>query len=561
MLRKFKTFFPTILLLNIAVCIVELGSVFIRMQLINDIAAAQNSAALSSIVLVVTLILIENLLLIIEQAVEIRIRKSYKYHADEVIADKCSTLPLAIIEQASTREILYKARELFQKSIDRAYFICKIISLVLTLLALCALLLRTQPAMILCFLFLLSIAFYFNIRTSKVTFGFWSKYMSNARRYNYFSDIQTKREYAYERRIYHTSQAMDCRFSQAFDEAWHANRKNGLLRFRGQAVVEGIAISISIFTMFYFARPEALLTFSIGVYAAITDLVSRLLNAASECPGSIFSLREFNALKQELDEFLKLEPSEYRTSPLKSGDCSNLGDELVVFNNVSFSYPASNNLRVISNFTYSFKRGLHYGLVGVNGAGKTTIAKLILQLYAPTEGTIISVETSKTAIFQDFQIYPITVREYLLMGNDPSIEDEVLLDILSRFGCTPLKDGLDTPLSLLTEDGTLLSKGQFQRLAIARACLSNAEVIILDEPTASLDPISERQIYEICMDILKDRTCIFISHRLGAVRNMDEILVVDNGVLCEAGSHEKLMQLNGIYSKLYSTQREMYIDE
>ena len=86
MLRKFKTFFPTILLLNIAVCIVELGCVFIRMQLINDIAATQNSAALSSIVLVVTLILIENLLLIIGQAVEIRIRKSYKYHADEVIA-------------------------------------------------------------------------------------------------------------------------------------------------------------------------------------------------------------------------------------------------------------------------------------------------------------------------------------------------------------------------------------------------------------------------------------------------------------------------------------------
>ncbi len=210
--------------------------------------------------------------------------------------------------------------------------------------------------MILCFLFLLSIAFYFNIRTSKVTFGFWSKYMSNARRYNYFSDIQTKREYAYERRIYHTSQAMDCRFSQAFDEAWHANRKNGLLRFRGQAVVEGIALSISIFTMFYFARPEALLTFPIGAYAAITDLVSRLLNAASECPESIFSLREFNALKQELDDFLKLEPTEYRTSPVKSGDCSNLGDELIVFNNVSFSYPASNDLRVISNFTYSFKK-------------------------------------------------------------------------------------------------------------------------------------------------------------------------------------------------------------
>lgn len=558
MSQKLRTFFPTILLLNTAVWLTELVCVFIRMQLIDDIAGVQNGAVLPDVALVVALIFAEYLFLLAAQAAEIRIKKNYKYHAVELIADKCSTLPLAIVEQPSTREILYKAREFFQKSIDRMHSICKIINFILTLLALLVLLSHTRPTMILCFLFLLSIAFYFSIRASKESFGFWSKYMSNARRYNYFSDIQTKREYAYERRVYHTSQAMDYRFSQAFDEARQANRKNGLLRFRGQAIVEGIAISISIFTMFYFARPDTLRVFTIGAYAAITELVSRLLNAASECPESIFALREFNSLKRELDDFLKLDSDEYGL-PISRSVCSDSSDTLISFDKVSFSYP-SNGAQVISNFTYSFKKGLHYGLVGVNGAGKTTIAKLILQLYAPTEG-IISSEMSKTAIFQDFQIYPITVREYLLMGNNPAIADSTLLNILSRFGCDSLKDGLDTPLSLLTDDGTLLSKGQFQCLAIARACLSNAEVIVLDEPTASLDPISEKRIYEICMDILKDKTCIFISHRLGAVRNMDKILVVDNGILCEAGSHEELMQLNGIYNKLYSTQREMYIDE
>jgi ATP-binding cassette subfamily B protein len=113
---------------------------------------------------------------------------------------------------------------------------------------------------------------------------------------------------------------------------------------------------------------------------------------------------------------------------------------------------------------------------------------------------------------------------------------------------------------LLTDEGTLLSKGQFQRLAIARVCLSDADLIILDEPTASLDPISEKQIYETSMAILKGRTCLFISHRLGAVRGMDEILVMENGRLCETGTHDSLMAKGGVYSTLYTTQRGMYID-
>ena len=147
------------------------------------------------------------------------------------------------------------------------------------------------------------------------------------------------------------------------------------------------------------------------------------------------------------------------------------------------------------------------------------------------------------------------------MGNDLSLADEKLLEVLDMLECGGLKQGLDTPLTLLTEEGTLLSKGQLQRLAVARVFLSDADFIILDEPTASLDPISERDVYVKSQKVLREKTTLFITHRLGAISQMDEILVLDQGHLAEHGSHEELMRADGIYRKLYQTQKEMYVNE
>lgn len=531
-----------------------------RMLLINIIADGKPERSIvSGLVLVAALLFAEYAVRILIQADEIGIKRKYKFSAVEAVADKCASLPLTVIEQKTTQDIVFKSRKYYQKSQESIRAVCRILDCILTFAALIFALSHAHIAIILAFAAALGLAFFACFRSSKQTFGFWSKYMANARRYNYFSDVQTKREYAYERRSYDFSDAMDARFSDAFDVARSLNRKNGLIRFYGQVAVEGISICISIFTLFYFANPSSLFGFTVGAYAAITELVTRLLATVSTCPDSIFTIREFSDLKNEISSFLSKGSGqkEEQGRTIYDGDISK--DTCAVLNDVCFSYPSAET-EVLSGLSFTFKKGVHYGLVGENGSGKSTLAKLLLGLYEPAKGKIRFGNSGITAIFQDFQVYPITVREYLRMGNMSDLSDGEMLSMLKRLGCEGLKDGLDTPITLLTDEGTLLSKGQFQRLAIARVCLSDADLIILDEPTASLDPISEKQIYETSMAILKGRTCLFISHRLGAVRGMDEILVMENGRLCETGTHDSLMAKGGVYSTLYTTQRGMYID-
>ncbi len=558
--RKLKCFYISLFVLNAFSQLAGTTGIFLRMRLIDSVAehAGEREAA-ANVMLVVAMILAQHVFLLSARWAELRLTKKYKFHTGELVADACSKLPLSEIEKQHTQETIYKSREFFSKSLELTDAYIGFCEFFLLLFSLFFILARIQPAILWFFCTVIGLALFFSFLSSKNTFGFWSRYMAAARRYNYFSDVQTKREFAYERRIYRTSGAMDERFSEAFDDARKVNRKNGRNRFKGQAAAAGIAVAVSVFTMLYFAQPDILQGMTVGAYAGVTEVVARLLQSVSSCPEGIFSIREVRTLKAELEKFLakqtEFRPGNHRLVRTESER------DAVVFETISFCYPPKFDVKIISDFSFSFKKGRHYGIVGVNGAGKTTLAKLLLGLYPPSEGNTVLSVSSFSAVFQDFQIYPVTIREYLKMGNKDTLGDEEMLYVLSELGCTDFKDGLDTSLSLLTGAGTLLSKGQLQRLAIARVCLSESECILLDEPTASLDPISEKQIYDKCMDLLKDKTCIFISHRLGAVRNMDEILVISGGKMCEHGTHDELIALDGVYKELYLTQREMYINE
>lgn len=561
-----KSIYFSILFIHTIIYLTILAQVVFRFFLIDHIVYTASSIAIvTDLIWIVLLFFIENMLYIIEKAVRLYITKRYREVMSETMMHVCRKLPLCVLEQQSIQETIRRSDEYFKKSLEYTDAMAYWIRLGMSAAMILWFMRNTSFMVVLVLAVFICATFYVNLCATKNTFGFWQRYMVAARRFNYLSDLQIKREYAYERRVYDTSKAMDERFSKEYDQAARVNRKSGLARFRGQLLLESILIGITIFTMFYFALPQTLETITLGTYTVITEMIARVLGELSRCAESVLPIREFLGLRKELMTFIERALAEKEavamTEASENAGEKEVGKENVLsLCNLNFRYEGKEE-DTLKDISFTFESGKHYGLVGVNGAGKTTLAKLLLDLYKPLSGEISGGTWKKTVLFQDFQIYPVTVREYLLMGNDPSLPDIRLLEVLEMLDCNALKQGLDTPLTLLTEEGTLLSKGQMQKLAVARAFLSEADFILLDEPTASLDPISERKIYMKSKQIFQGKTTLFITHRLGAISQMDKILVLDQGRLVEQGSHEELMRADGIYRKLYQTQREMYVDE
>lgn len=250
----------------------------------------------------------------------------------------------------------------------------------------------------------------------------------------------------------------------------------------------------------------------------------------------------------------------------------------IEFRNVSFSYPGSDR-RVIDNISFIIEPGDTVVLVGLNGAGKTTLIKLLTRLYDPTKGQILldgcdirEYDVEKLydlygIIFQDFGKYAVTVKENISFGRaDQSLVDEEIYLAAQKSSAEQFISRLpleyDTPLMRYFEDsGIELSIGQWQKLSIARAFYSDSDILILDEPTASLDAIAEQEIYTRFDELRLDKTTVFVSHRLSSATVADKILVLENGRLAEQGNHKELMAKKGKYYELFSTQAKRYMEQ
>lgn len=240
---------------------------------------------------------------------------------------------------------------------------------------------------------------------------------------------------------------------------------------------------------------------------------------------------------------------------------------LITFNSVSFKYVDE---MILENINLTINKGEKIGIVGVNGCGKSTLIKLLCGLYKPFEGEIsvfgqncydnlmLKQDIPISIVMQDFSIYSgYTVEENILLGKS-KIDYENYSNLGSIGSILEKKD-------LLVGErfgGTDLSKGQWQLLSILRAINADKEILILDEPTASLDPIVEKQIYEKFIETNKDKTIFVITHRLASVKNVDKILYIENGQIAECGSHKELISLeNGKYKNLYNEQAKWYKEE
>ena len=242
------------------------------------------------------------------------------------------------------------------------------------------------------------------------------------------------------------------------------------------------------------------------------------------------------------------------------------------FYNVSFKYPGSDKY-ILKDINMTFNIGEKLALVGLNGAGKTTLIKLLLRLYEPTEGEIRlnGIDIGKydydeyvqifSVVFQDFGIFDFPLDENIAASED--VDSARVKKVIDKVGLTELVNSLpDKEHTLLYHengDGVALSGGEAQKLAIARALYKDAPFVILDEPTAALDPIAEAEIYENFDTLVGDKTAIYISHRMSSCKFCDRIVVINNGRIEEEGSHDTLMEKNGLYATMYNTQANYYV--
>ncbi len=307
---------------------------------------------------------------------------------------------------------------------------------------------------------------------------------------------------------------------------------------------------------------------SIGDYAAVSNSTWNLY----------WNLR---SLIEEFSEFSKtsLYVEKYRTfleyeNKVKSGEHSLPAFDSLRLRNLEFSYE-SNEEATLKGIDIEIRRGEKIAIVGYNGAGKTTLIKLLMRLYDPSTGTIEyngrDIREYKLdeyrgnfgAIFQDYRVFAATVAENVLGGEYTQDKEKTVLDALKRATfedkLKELPQGIHTNLTReFDEEGVNLSGGELQKIAIARAFARDCDIIIMDEPSSALDPISEYELNRAIKQNADDSTVIFISHRLSTTRMADRIYMFEDGKIIEKGSHEELMKLNGKYAYMFNLQAQKY---
>ena len=394
------------------------------------------------------------------------------------------------------------------------------------------------------------------------------------RKVNYLSGIMMSREAVDERSIYGYTKSINTQYEEEYEFARKFRLKitrNNFIKFKMGGIVTTI---YSVGAMLAMIQPTVSGDITIGMFIAIMGAVfglsDRLSWGVNWLVQDIIRKREY---LKELTDFMVLGDCEGATEPAKR----DMKFNILEFKNVSFKYPGTNKL-ILDDLSFTIESGKHYSFVGVNGAGKTTITKLITGLYTNYEGEILldghslrdltqsEIKGLSSVVYQDFAKYYITLFDNLAVANfdNPNNREEakkaLALAGLSS-SVTKLKDGLDTPLGKIMENGIDISGGEWQRVAMARSVMSRAPLKILDEPTAALDPLGESMVYKNFEQISKGMTTVFISHRLGATKLADVIYVLAGGKIIESGSHTKLMAEKGMYYEMFESQAQWYRSE
>jgi len=412
---------------------------------------------------------------------------------------------------------------------------------------------------------------FFESRLSGIKMEQISLLAKNDRAYFYLLHNLSDIKYGKDIRLFGAGKMMLGRVDEFNDRQSEISRTHAK---RAQVYVTGSKINLAVTASLTYLILAVMVIdkkISIGDFTMLSTAVTTIVSSINTVLKALLELKKFCGYT---DKYIRyVEGNEYEEKGSKAVDSS---DGIVIeYKNVSFRYPGSSSF-ALKNVSAVIKNGERLSVVGLNGAGKTTFIKLLCRLYEPTEGEILlngvniydydygSYMKQLSVVFQDFCLLGFSIKENLICDRPEKVQDSELMPLVERVG---LKDKVDSlPMGLMTpvfryydQSGFEPSGGEQQKIAMARALYKDGPVLILDEPTAALDPVAEKEIYEQFNSMVRNKTAIFISHRLASCRFCDRLLVFKDGEIVERGTHDSLMAVpNGLYAQMYGSQEKMY---
>jgi ATP-binding cassette subfamily B protein len=410
---------------------------------------------------------------------------------------------------------------------------------------------------------------HFNQRTYSLT----RSWTPERRELDYLRYIGASDVTAKEVKIFNLADFIAERFARISKEYYFENKKIAVKRAFWGSLLSSIG-TLSYYGAYVFILLQTIaalitvgtLTFLAGSFNRMRGMLQGIMNRFSRIAEGALYL-------QDLFDFLELQPNIRSNGgsrpipfPVKDG---------FRFENVSFKYLNSERW-AIRHLSFHLKAGEKLALVGENGAGKTTLVKLLARLYEPTEGRILldgvdlreynlkELRDTIGIIFQDYQRFQMKVAENIAVGNIGELDDQPLIEeaaakSLADTVVADLPDQYQQVLGRRFANGVELSGGQWQKIALARAYMRDAQLLILDEPTAALDARAEHEVFQRFSDLIEGKTAVLISHRFSTVRMADRILFLEHGQLLELGSHEELLKQEGKYAELFRLQAKGYL--
>ena len=566
-----KFYFSMKFLILLSTTAVPLFNIWLWKEVLNGVVEKDSKLVLFCLSIYLALKFVVYLLAKFDDYVNSRYSDELQFYIETVMMEKTSRMDLAFFDSAQMGDKVRHARSNFNIMMDMTWLVFDILSSTVNVLATLVIVSTYKWWLGIVTIVLLIPLLISNKKYTERRLQMEKEQIRDNRKKDYYNGVFFDNNVQFEIKLNNIGEYFIGHYKEMWQKLYRKNKKEDIRHNIRNLLIMLINVSAEALVLAISVLDVVNKSIGIGDLQYNLSMVSRLRSQSQDLMSNVNRFLNNNTRLIELQEFMDIEPQTE-----KSGTRLPSANPKIEFCNVSFRYPNSEQY-VLKNCSFTIELHEKIGLIGLNGAGKSTIVKLMFRFYDPEEGVIkldgidlkeynvYAVRRVFGVLFQDYVTYCLPLREIIALSDfNERFNDEKLKRACDISGASEIirdwEQGFDSVLGrYYADNGKDLSGGQWQLIGLARAYFKDSEYMILDEPSAALDPISEDRIFKQLYNLSKNKSSVTISHRLSNTTLADKIFVIDDGHIIEQGSHAELLKQNGKYAHLFGLQASKYI--